>query len=90
MSEQLKGEAGPLKVVPLSPRLVNQDAVRRLEDVLADVKAGKVVGVAIAAAMADGSSQNQWSSSPHFQVLLASVLILQHRMLENRESHIVD
>lgn len=63
---------------------VKEDMIERLEEMLQWVKDDKIEGVAIAASLPDGSSYTNWSMANSFQMLIASVTILQWRMLNAR------
>lgn len=64
------------------PARINAEAVAILRDFLALAEKGELTGVAVAATLNTGSSQSQASSSDNFQALLGSVVILQHRMID--------
>lgn len=66
------------------PAAVNESVVARLEEVLAEARAGKVVGVAIASLHADGSIGSAWSEVDSFSGLLGSVARLQYRINVNQ------
>ena len=61
---------------------INAESVSILKEYLAMAESGEIQAVAVAAIRPDGSSQTQSSSTDHFQTLIGSVAVLQHRMIE--------
>lgn len=66
------------------PASIHEDVVARLEEVLAEAKAGKITGVAIATLDVDGSLGAAWSETDEFGRLLSAVARLQYRINANQ------
>jgi hypothetical protein len=75
--------------VPFKPKTVirnaetNANCIAMLERYLEDARSGRVVAVAVAGVLADGSTMSGASDSGHVQIQLAALTILHHRMLTN-------
>jgi hypothetical protein len=67
------------------PVLVNESVVARLEEVLAEARAGKIASVAIAGVESDGSIVSAWSETDDFGKLLGAVARLQFRINANQD-----
>lgn len=63
---------------------VNQSVVETLESALEAAKQGKLVAVAIAGVMPDGSAFTSGSASDCMPGLLGALSIMEHRMLFDR------
>jgi hypothetical protein len=66
------------------PAEVVATVIERLEEVLAEAREGKVVGVAIATINLDGSIGSMWSDTDQFPSLLGSVARLEYRLNHNQ------
>jgi len=62
------------------PVVIVESVVARLEEMLADARAGKITAVAIAAVASDGASTQSWSEGDDFGEMLGAVARLQHRL----------
>lgn len=60
---------------------VRQDIVSTLEDWLEDAKAGRLVGLALCGVNIDKTTRSQVCESDNYHMLLASVTVLQFRLL---------
>jgi len=71
-------------LVPLQTRgnRINEQTVDILRRFLELAESGDIQSVAIAAIQPDGASRTESSSTDHFQALIGSVAVLQHRMIE--------
>ena len=67
------------------PVEVIESVITRLEEVLAEARAGKIVAVAIAGVDLDGSISCAWSESDDIGKLLGSVTRLQFRINANQD-----
>lgn len=66
------------------PAVISDTVIARLEEVLADARAGKIVSVAIAGVEADGTIVSAWSETDDFGRLLGAVSRLEHRINVNQ------
>jgi hypothetical protein len=62
------------------PEQVRRDVVSVLEEFLADAKAGRLAGIAIAGIKPDLQAITHWSDCEHAAAMIGAVAILQHRL----------
>lgn len=67
------------------PVVVVASVIERLEEILAEARAGKVVGVAIATVGLDGSIGAAWSETDNFPCLLGAIARLEYRVNVNQD-----
>ena len=65
-----------------------EEIIERLEKLLKDAKTGAYEGFAYCGVRADGSTDTGFTTSVNFHTLLSGVVILQHRMLNNRPGRV--
>jgi Tfp pilus assembly ATPase PilU len=66
------------------PASINESVVARLEEVLADAKAGKITSIAIAGLEVGGDIIAAWSETDDFGRLLGAIARLQYRINANQ------
>lgn len=69
---------------------VNSDVVRILKEWLERAESGDLVQVSICGVNADHSTRSESSMCDCFQLALAAVTVLQHRMLEEQRSGVAE
>jgi hypothetical protein len=81
-----------MSVVELKTRAsrINAEAISLLKDHLAKAEAGEIEAVALASVLSDGSCLTTSSANDHFQALLGAISILQHRMIDEVRTSLVD
>lgn len=77
MAEIVELKARPARVIA--------SVVKRLEEILAEAKEGKIQSVAIACIHDTGEAGASWSETDNFSALLGAITRLQHRINVNQD-----
>lgn len=79
-----------MTVVPIATQKTEMmaNAREQLLELIAQIDAGRIAGVAFAAVQQDGCAVTNWSDNLNFSGLIGAVAILQHQMLEKRPREI--
>lgn len=76
---------GDLVALQTRPEKVAASVIERLEEVLAEARAGHVESVAVAVVNTDGTTSSCWSMTDNFPSLLGAVARLAHKLNVNQD-----
>lgn len=69
-----------ITILPTARRKINEAAIKLLEDVLEDVRAGNVEAVALITVKVGGGFNHAFTPSEHATVMLGATTYLKHRL----------